>query len=103
MDYQFKWLLSVILMAFLCCCSSVATTVSLAAQPLLPSAGNKLSTAEGSALHDQVKLLEKQLTALTMRRREDYQLLEDHLKKFLVESARQFSDIDIKTELQELK
>ena len=55
------------------------------------------------ALQDQVQLLQKQLDALTMRRREDYQLLEDHLKKFLVESAREFSDIDVQRELRHLK
>lgn len=68
-----------------------------------PVVADKLVTGEVLSLKEEVALLEKQLTALTMRRREDYQLLENNLKKYILETAKQFSDMDIQAELRDLK
>lgn len=94
---------TILILCCSCCLSVVPVESSSAVGQGDTSPGQEVSTDEGVLLQEHVKLLEKQLTALTMRRREDYQLLENNLKKFLLESAREFSDIDIQTELQSLK
>ena len=83
--------------------ASVPSVVVSAESPTASAVAAAPPVVQLGTLQDQVQLLQKQLDALTMRRREDYQLLEDHLKKFLVESAREFSDIDVQRELRHLK
>ena len=83
--------------------ASVPSVVLSVESPTASAVAAAPPVVQLGALQDQVQLLQKQLDALTMRRREDYQLLEDHLKKFLVESAREFSDIDVQRELRHLK
>ena len=52
------------------------------------------------SVNDKVNLLTKQLGALSLRRREDYKLLEISLQKYV----RKYSlDIDIKKELNDLR
>lgn len=54
-------------------------------------------------LEDQVQLLSKQLNALMTRRREDYKMLENSLKKYVRKNSLQFLDKDIKNELDQLR
>lgn len=82
---------------------AAAATVAAAADTSASVVGGGSGKSEVVTLQEQVKLLSKQLTALTTRRREDYQLLENNLKKYILESAREFSDIDIQSELRNLK
>lgn len=90
-----------LLLGAICCCLVVATVTAAEESPSPPASTG--GGQEKASLQEQVQLLEKQLTALTMRRREDYQLLENNLKKYILESAREFSDIDIQTELRSLR
>lgn len=95
------------LKGFVVICYLLVALSHVAVADSLPSSASdgpeKVLSSEVVALQDQVNLLSKQLTALTMRRREDYQLLENNMKKHILDSAREFSDVDIKTELRNLK
>lgn len=55
------------------------------------------------SLENQVRLLSKQMSALMERRREDYKLLEDSLKKSVRKNSMEFGDIDLRTELNQLR
>ena len=68
--------------------------------------GSTATTAkeEDGTLNEQVRLLSKQLNALMMRRREDYELLEHNLRKSLqLKSNAENVDLDIRTELDQLR
>ncbi|XP_055858863.1 protein scabrous [Episyrphus balteatus] len=55
-------------------------------------------------LNDQVRLLTKQLNALMTRRREDYELLENNLRKSLrITNNAQNMDMNIRSELDQLR
>uniref|UniRef100_A0A182NJM7 Uncharacterized protein n=1 Tax=Anopheles dirus TaxID=7168 RepID=A0A182NJM7_9DIPT len=54
-------------------------------------------------LADQVRLLSKQLNALTYQRREDYQMLESSLKKYVRKNAAEITDAQIREELDQLR
>lgn len=67
-------------------------------------------TADALPLAEQVQLLSKQLNALMMRRREDYELLEHNLRKSLTIGANAndalsaaAGDANMRTELQDLR
>lgn len=52
---------------------------------------------------DQVKLLSKQLSALTQQRNEDYKSLENNLKKFVKKNLLSIVDEDVRKELDQLR
>lgn len=55
-------------------------------------------------IEDQVKVLTKQLNALMNRRREDFQQLENNLKKSLKITAQaEYVDMDIRNEMEQLR
>uniref|UniRef100_A0A182PQN7 Uncharacterized protein n=1 Tax=Anopheles epiroticus TaxID=199890 RepID=A0A182PQN7_9DIPT len=54
-------------------------------------------------LEDQVRLLSKQLNALTYQRREDYKMLENGLKKYVRKNAAEITDAQIREELDQLR
>lgn len=55
-------------------------------------------------IEDQVKVLTKQLNALMYRRREDFQQLENNLKKSLKITAQaEYVDMDIRNEMEQLR
>ncbi|XP_050073970.1 protein scabrous [Anopheles maculipalpis] len=54
-------------------------------------------------LEDQVRLLSKQLNALTYQRREDYKMLENSLKKYVRKNAAEITDAQIREELDQLR
>lgn len=62
---------------------------------------NNESSSLSSA--DQIKLLSKQLSALTQQRREDYQLLENNLKKYVKKNLLSIVDEDVRKELEQLR
>uniref|UniRef100_A0A182IX73 Uncharacterized protein n=1 Tax=Anopheles atroparvus TaxID=41427 RepID=A0A182IX73_ANOAO len=55
------------------------------------------------SLEDQVRLLSKQLNALTYQRREDYKMLENSLKKYVRKNAAEITDAQIREELDQLR
>lgn len=55
------------------------------------------------SLDDQVRLLTKQMTVLMTRRREDFKLLENNLKKSMRKNAVRFADADVRSELDKLR
>lgn len=59
--------------------------------------------ADELSLEDQVRLLSKQMSALMTRRREDFKLLENSLKKSVRKNAAQMADADVKAELDKLR
>lgn len=60
--------------------------------------------SEELTLEDQVKVLNKQLNALINRRREDFQQLENNLKKSLKITAQaEHVDMDIRNEIAQLR
>lgn len=61
------------------------------------SLDEKLST------NDQIRLLSKQMNALSTRRLEDYKLLENSLKNFVRKNAQQFTDTTVQDELDKLR
>jgi hypothetical protein len=61
------------------------------------------ATISSMSTSDQIRLLTKQLAALSTRRREDYKLLENSLKKYVRKNSLQFSDVDMRTELDQLR
>uniref|UniRef100_A0A182LS33 Uncharacterized protein n=1 Tax=Anopheles culicifacies TaxID=139723 RepID=A0A182LS33_9DIPT len=58
---------------------------------------------EALTLDDQVRLLSKQLNALTYQRREDYKMLENSLKKYVRKNAAEITDAQIREELDQLR
>lgn len=54
-------------------------------------------------LEDQVRLLSKQMSALMNRRREDYKMLENSLKKSVRQNSVQFGDSELRSELVKLR
>lgn len=59
---------------------------------------------EQKALGDQVRLLTKQLGALMLRRREDYEMLEHNLRKSLrLTTSAASADSDLRDELNQLR
>ena len=58
---------------------------------------------EHLSLEDQVRLLSKQMSALMTRRREDYKMLENSLKKSVRKNAKLFADSDIRSEFEQLR
>lgn len=80
-----------------------AATAESTPPPLLSSADGDSINLKMLPLTDQVNLLQKQLNALMTRRREDYKLLENNLKKYIRDTATQFSDVDIQDELHNLR
>ncbi|XP_054737811.1 protein scabrous [Anastrepha obliqua] len=81
--------------------STTTTSTTTPAAPQQETNDNALPLAE------QVQLLSKQLNALMMRRREDYELLEHSLRKSLrmggTASDAAASDADVRSELQDLR
>lgn len=69
------------------------------------SLSSSVESVEDSALtlEDQVRLLTKQLSALTMRRREDYKMLEESLKTSVRKSAQQFGQAELREEVLKLR
>lgn len=61
---------------------------------------NELSSLSSD---EQIKLLSKQLEALTQKRREDYQLLENNLKKYFKKNLISVVDEDVRKELEHLR
>lgn len=55
------------------------------------------------SLDDQVRLLTKQMNALMIRRREDFKLLENNLKKSMRKNACKLADADVRSELDKLR
>ncbi|XP_039435668.1 protein scabrous [Culex pipiens pallens] len=55
------------------------------------------------SLEDQVRLLTKQLNALTNQRREDYKSLENNLKKYVRKNSAQLTGAEIREELDALR
>lgn len=55
------------------------------------------------SIEDKVNLLSKQMTALLSRRREDYKLLENSLKNYVMKNSFQYSDINLEKELSSLR
>lgn len=55
------------------------------------------------SLDDQVRLLTKQMNALMTRRREDFKLLENNLKKSMRKNAFKLADADVRSELDKLR
>ncbi|XP_055606167.1 protein scabrous [Uranotaenia lowii] len=55
------------------------------------------------SLEDQVRLLTKQLNALTNQRREDYKMLENSLKKYVRKNSMQLTNAEIRDELDHLR
>lgn len=55
-------------------------------------------------IEDQVKVLTKQLNALMNRRRDDFQQMENNLKKSLKITAQaEYVDMDIRNEMEQLR
>lgn len=52
---------------------------------------------------EQIVLLSKQLNALTQQRKEDYQLLENNLKKYVKKNLLSIVDEDVRKELEQLR
>lgn len=61
------------------------------------------NSSEQLSLEDQVRLLTKQMDALMTRRREDFKLLENNLKKSMRKNAQQYADADVQAELEKLR
>ncbi|XP_049540992.1 protein scabrous [Anopheles darlingi] len=55
------------------------------------------------SVDEQVRLLAKQLNALTYQRREDYKMLEGSLKKYVRKNAAELTDGQIREELDQLR
>jgi hypothetical protein len=53
--------------------------------------------------NDQIRVLTKQLAALSNHRREDYKMLENSLKKYVRKSAQQITGVDVRAELDQLR
>jgi hypothetical protein len=53
--------------------------------------------------NDQIRLLTKQLAALSNHRREDYKMLENSLKKYVRKNALQMTEVDVRAELDQLR
>ena len=65
---------------------------------------NSTEDSNELALDEQVQLLSKQLSALMTRRREDYKMLENSLKKYVRKNSAQFTDTaDVRAELEQLR
>lgn len=60
-------------------------------------------TNDELSLEDQVRLLTKQMNALMIRRREDFKLLENNLKKSLRKNYAQYGDVDVRVEFEKLR
>lgn len=90
--------------------SAISTTTPSISTTTITVAPPHEQNADALPLAEQVQLLSKQLNALMMRRREDYELLEHNLRKSLrigttagdVLSAGA-EDADMRTELQDLR
>lgn len=67
------------------------------------STESKDESNEKLSLEDQVRLLTKQMNALMTRRREDFKLLENNLKKAMRKNAAQYADADLRAEMDELR
>ncbi|SPP75607.1 protein scabrous [Drosophila guanche] len=81
---------------------------SLSSLEMLSSGQTLPQTAQHTTasfkLDDQVRLLSKQLNALIMRRREDYEMLEHNLRKSLrLTTDAASADADMRTELNKLR
>lgn len=64
---------------------------------------DKLNINSEMSVEDHVHLLTKQLNALMTRRREDYKLLENSLKKYVLKNSMEVAEIDVKEELSILR
>lgn len=64
---------------------------------------DKLNINSEISVEDQLHLLTKQLNALMTRRREDYKLLENSLKKYVLKNSMEVAEIDVKEELNILR
>lgn len=64
---------------------------------------DKLNLNSEMSVEDHVHLLTKQLNALMTRRREDYKLLENSLKKYVLKNSMEVAEIDVKEELSTLR
>lgn len=64
---------------------------------------DKLNMNSEMSVEDHVHLLTKQLNALMTRRREDYKLLENSLKKYVLKNSMEVAEIDVKEELNILR
>ncbi|GAB0100725.1 hypothetical protein DMENIID0001_168100 [Sergentomyia squamirostris] len=54
-------------------------------------------------ISEQVSLMSKQLDALMIRRREDYKLLEENLKKYVRKNVQQYTTVDVREEINQLR
>lgn len=62
------------------------------------------SSVNQLSLKDQVRVLTRQLSALTKRQRADYKSLEQHLRKSVRKATKQFVDeLDMRHELEQLR
>lgn len=66
-------------------------------------ANAKTITATQSTVDEQIKLLSKQLNALTERRQDDLKSLESNLRKYVRKNAVQILNEDLKRELEDLR
>ena len=64
---------------------------------------NNNPNEDTQSVNDKVNLLTKQLGALSLRRRDDYKMLEISLQKYVRKNSLQLLDIDIKKELNDLR
>lgn len=64
---------------------------------------NDLNVLSSLSSEEQIKLMSKQLYALTQHRKEDYQLLEKSLQKYMKTNLLSLVDEDIRTELEKLR
>ncbi|XP_050091218.1 protein scabrous [Anopheles aquasalis] len=76
---------------------SAATEMTAAAD------SNSDRAFEALSVDEQVRLLAKQLNALTYQRREDYKMLEGSLKKYVRKNAAELTDGQIREELDQLR
>lgn len=83
-------------------CSALGVPPSTVNQPV---GGGELEEAPTPvlSLEDQVRLLTKQLNALTNQRREDYKSLENNLKKYVRKNSAQLTGAEIREELDALR
>lgn len=68
-----------------------------------PDKGKTIKDTAQSTIDEQIKLLSKQLNALTERRQDDLKSLESSLRKYVRKNAIQILNEDLKRELEDLR
>uniref|UniRef100_A0A336LHT5 CSON010435 protein n=1 Tax=Culicoides sonorensis TaxID=179676 RepID=A0A336LHT5_CULSO len=64
---------------------------------------DKIKQVTSQSIDDQIKLLSKQLNALTERRQDDLKSLENNLRKYVRKNAVSILNEDLKRELEDLR